>query len=233
VDRCNCRRVNGELVESSVWRVLRELLTAPEQFRSMADAALQAADAAETVSVGDARLLARRVRELEHAVGETVGQLLAAGMDPTLMQHATSAMRAQLDQARLKHSQVLAWEEANTNAKDQRQRVRKAASRAVELLDAADPKLRRRLVDLLDVNAVIEGFEQCSTCYGKGRIPDPRALPITGRRRPDGVERMKAPKCPTCQGHRWVPKISIAGVIPTMDDHVSGTDVPFQVAAAS
>ena len=86
-----------------------------------------------------------------NTLGKTVGQLIAFGMDPTVMQHATSAMRAGLTRrgCSIPSARV---EAANTNAKDQRQRVRQATSRAVQLLDVADPTLRRRLVDLLDVS---------------------------------------------------------------------------------
>ena len=81
------------------------------------------------------------------------------------------------------------------------------AAQAAAALDASDPATRRRLVDLLDVRVQVTGWHVCETCAGKGKLRDPRPQ---GERRHGNT----GLNCPTCHGHKWVPAVTVSGVIP-------------------
>ena len=90
-----------------MWANLRALVTDPERLRQMAEDALGRADQAEGSSTETARTLARKVAESEQAMARLVVEYASAGMDATVVQHATAAMRGQLDELRRRHARAL------------------------------------------------------------------------------------------------------------------------------
>ena len=152
-----------------------------------------------------------------------MGEYASAGMDATVVQHATAVIRGQLDELRRRHARALTWEAANRDMRDRTERVWQLAAQAARALDAPDPATRRRLVDLLDVRVQVTDWDVCSTCEGKGKLRDPRPQ---GERRHGNT----GLNCPTCHGHKWVPAVTVSGVIPvpSAQSHPE-IGVPFRV----
>src|SRR4051812_25524765 len=220
---CDCRRVNTEVVESMMWANLRALVTDPVRLRQMAEDALGRADQADGSSTENTRTLARKVAETEQAMARLVVEYASAGMDASVVQHATAAMREQLDELRRRHARAVEWQAANRAIRDRTERVWELAARAAATLDASDPETRRRLVDLLDVRVQVTGWSACDTCSGKGKLHDPRP---PGERRHGNT----GLNCPACHGHKWVPAVTVSGVLPVPSEpSQTAVPVPFRV----
>ena len=220
---CECKRINTDVVETMMWANLRDVVTDPERLRQMAEDALGRADQAEGSTTESARTLARKVAELEQAMARLVVEYASAGMDATVVQHATAAIRAELDELRQRHARVLSWEAANRDMRDRTERVWDLAAQAAAALDASDPATRRRVVDLLDVRVQVTGWDVCETCAGKGKVRDPRPQ---GERRHGNT----GLNCPACHGHRWTPAVTVSGVIPVPSvQSQPDVTVPFRV----
>ena len=204
---CDCRRINTEVVETMMWANLRALVTDPDRLRQMAEDALGRADQAEGSSSETARTLGRKVAEAEQAMARLVVEYASAGLDATVVQQATAAIRGQVDDLRRRHAHALTWEAANRDIRDRTERVWELAAQAAATLDASDPATRRRLVDLLDVRVQVTGWHVCEACAGKGKLPDPRPQ---GQRQHGNT----GLNCPACHGHKWVPAVTVGGVIP-------------------
>lgn len=223
---CDCRRVNTEVVESMMWADLRALVTDPERLRRMAEDALGRADQADGSSTENTRTLARKVTEAEQAMARLVVEYASAGMDASVVQHATAAMREQLDELRRRHARAVEWQAANRQIRDRTERVWELANQAAATMDASDPATRRRLVDLLDVRVQVTGWHVCESCAGKGKLRDPRP---PGERRHGNT----GLNCPSCHGHKWVPEVTVSGVLPVPSEPSQpDVPVPFRICRA-
>ncbi len=88
-----------------------------------------------------------------------------------------------------------------------------------------------RVLDLLEVRVRVTGWVQCSTCKGSGWVASGR---WTGRKTFYEAGKL----CPTCLRHKWVPQLSVAGVVPEATSlDLATTDLsvarwPFEVVGA-
>jgi hypothetical protein len=65
-------------------------------------------------------------------------------------------------------------------------------------LATADPEVRRRVIELLDINVTLAGWDQCTTCAGNGSI-------LGEGQRPGWRGTGTVTACPTCRRFRLSP----------------------------
>lgn len=207
IERCSCRTVRVESADAAVWAQVRQVLADPVRLLAMSDIELNRATAATDAGRYDLAAIDRRVARLERAAGEQLSRLLASGLDALVAQHATKALTEDLAAARAHRDRVATWQVANAERVDRSNRLWDLASRAKETLGEADMATRRRVLDLLEVRVKVTGWVQCSTCNGSGWVASGR---WTGHKTFNDAGKV----CPTCLRHKWIPQISIAGVVP-------------------
>jgi len=207
VERCSCRTVRVEAADDAVWSQVRQVLADPVRLLAMSGIELDRAAAATDTGREDLAAIDRRVARLERATGEQLSKLLASGLDAAVAQHATKALTEDLAIARAHRDRVATWQVANAERVDRSNRLWDLASRANETLGVADMATRRRVLDLLEVRVTVTGWLRCPTCDGAGwvatgRWTGPKTLSDAGK------------LCPTCLRHRWIPQLSVTGVVP-------------------
>jgi site-specific DNA recombinase len=223
---CDCRQINADMVEETVWEEVTSLLSDKARLLTMAGMHLARTSTAVTTSDEDLTAIDRRIHRLERAAGEKLSQLLANGLDPAIAGHAASGLTDQLAAARRHRQQVAVWQAANADRQDRTQRLLAMAGRAQEILPDADTATRARIVAVLDVKVRVERWEPCPDCGGRGYLsrPAPRVVGEAGPGRPRG----NADKiCQTCRRHRWLPRLVIEGMVPDANlETVEADDSP-------
>lgn len=225
-ERCECRRVNAEVIETAVWDTIFQVLTQPDRLKTLAglnDTAL-ASDSHDLVSLN------RRIKRVEHALADDIAELLISGADPQSVNHATVRLETKLRRLRQQRDQVLSWASARQDHANRSQRLSDLAHNALHALSTADDDLKRNVIDLLNLTIRVTDWKPCITCAGKGLLanPNPHRRKKIGR---------PALVCPTCKRHRWNPIIEIEGALPdtaniahpTRGDH---ENYPFQLKPA-
>jgi site-specific DNA recombinase len=203
--RCDCHRVDADTLEDGVWGEIVALLSDPARLMGLASVALEGRDDQRATEVDQIRVIDRQIRRVEDALTDRLADLLAKGIDSTAVQRATAKLDAELNRLRHQREQLATWQAANQHTVNRAKQLLGLAHGAATALEAADDGRRRRLIDLLEIRVNIEGWEQCSTCMGKGLVtapPSDRGLGHTGV------------VCPTCRRGRWLPRVVVAGDVP-------------------
>ncbi|HET6875405.1 MAG TPA: recombinase family protein [Acidimicrobiales bacterium] len=231
---CDCRPVRGQDIEDRVWAEVCDLLADPQ--RLMAMAGLHLARANDTTGAGSDDLAAidRRIKRLEKAAGDRLARMLADGLDSAIADQVAKQLSVELDQARRHREKVAAWQTEHAERQDRARRLIQLAERARHILPGADTATKARILDLLEVQVKVTGWQPCEACRGIGYISQPAGEHGRGNGRPRGNA---AKICPTCRRHRHLPTIEIEGIIPeadldTPDTRPDAPRWPFKVAQA-
>lgn len=206
-ERCGCRPVRQSIIDTAVWVQVTKVLSRPQTLMAGAREALDAADAAGAAGSEDLAALDRRIARLERAAGQQVAQLLASGMDPTVAQHAVAALTADLDGLRNHRGKLIAWASANADRTSRAERLLHLAAKAAEVLAEPTDDVRRRIIDALDVQVSVTGWEPCQPCEGSGWVQATFAGP-----RQKGQPRRVI--CPACLRTGRTTLWSITGEVP-------------------
>ena len=222
-DSCGCHRVDADGVEEAVWAEIVAVISEPERLMALAEAALGARAGEREVEEGQMGALDRRIRRLEEALAEDLVGLVARGVDHAAVRRATAKLDRELAELRRRRVQLAGWRSANQLTAQRAQKLQELVAEASVALERTDFAGRRRLVDLLDVQVRVNGWEPCHTCGGRGLLPAPEIQSSTERRRTPLV-------CPTCHRRRWLPRITISGLLPfAEEDAEPPEELPFEV----
>jgi site-specific DNA recombinase len=215
---CTCRTVRAEAVESAVWVEVTALLTDPGRLLAMAGVHLDRQSNAQSSNEDDLAAVDRKISRLERAAGERLSRLLADGVDPVVVAHASRTLTKELTVTRARRQRLLGWQATNLERQNRTAILLEIAEQAKLTLPDADRETKARVFALLDVNVRVLGWGKCPTCAGTGWIPKwptGQAPRIT-----DGVRsQFGGLVCPECHRHRWLPKLVIEGTVPETDLH--------------
>ncbi len=227
-DRCDCRRVSADAVETAVWDLVASELTDPDRLQRLAGLAAVRPNH-DKANNDDLQTLDRKIRRLEKAIGSEIAELLASGVNPDTVRIATQELESRLDALRTQRTQVLHWAAARAEEATQINRITRLASSARVAIMNPTPDLKARIIELLDIRVTIVEHTTCGTCAGKGLIPDaPQHAEY--RRHHTGTI------CPTCKRHRTIPSIEVRGLLPNTDhlpEHTDTDGTPFTLHAVA
>ncbi|MGE0728430.1 MAG: recombinase family protein [Acidimicrobiia bacterium] len=212
-ERCDCQRVSADAVETATWNLIATELTDPHRLEHLAG--LAATLPTEQPETEDVDALGRKIKRLEHALGNDIADLLADGADPATIRTATQQLDRRLATLRRQRSQALHWAAARADHASQIDRLHKLAESAHAAIAHATPDLQSRIIDLLDIRITIVGHRTCTTCEGRGLLPNTGDHPQQRRRKTGTI-------CPACNRYRSIPDIEIQGLLPTTD-HLPAT----------
>jgi hypothetical protein len=230
IERCACRRCDAGAIEAVVWSEVVSVLTNPDRLLALATAAIDARPSAEAAEGEDVDALDRRIARLERSLGSTVASLLRQGMDATVIALASAELEGELARLREHRSMMAVWQEAGRDRADRMQRLWELARHAEQLLGDPKPALKRRILDLLDVQVQVTGWERCEACTGRGFV----SAGVEARTRDRGATGVN---CPACLRHRFIPTIRISGVVPDQpslepaERDPAAAAYPFRIAA--
>lgn len=220
-ERCDCRRVSANAIETTTWDTIAAELTDPHRLQRLAGLAAEIPDT--NANSGDLQAMDRKIKRVESAIGSDIAHLLADGVDLAAVRSATAELEAQLATLRSQRAQLVHWAAARADQTKQIDRLQRLADSARSALATPTPELKANVVTLLDIRVTITGHVTCSTCNGRGFLP---ATVQPSRR----VRGNTGEVCPTCRRYRTLPTISISGLLPTTDqlpDHPDTDGVPF------
>lgn len=220
---CDCRRIDADIIEGAVWNEVVALLSEPERLMALAETALDIRAGERVVEADQLGALDRRIRRLEDALGNDLADYITRGIDGAVVQRAAAKVNSELADLRRQRGRLASWRAANQLSAERATQLLALAAEAGLALSQADGTIRRRLIDLLDVRVSIDDWVICGTCNGKGLLPAPEGPGPQGQRKTPLV-------CPTCRRSRWVPCLTIAGVLPLDSAEADVPDaLPFEL----
>lgn len=220
-DRCDCRRVSADAIETATWDTITAELTDPHRLQRLAGLAAEIPDA--DTNLGDLRAMDRKIKRVESAIGSDIANLLADGVDLAAIRTATAELETQLATLRSQRAQLVHWAATRADQTQQIDRLQRLANSARTALATPTPELKANVITLLDIRVTVTGHVTCSTCNGRGLIP----AAVKPNRRAKGNT---GEVCPTCRRYRTLPTINISGLLPTTDqlpDHPDTNGMPF------
>ncbi|WP_342023685.1 recombinase family protein [Arthrobacter citreus] len=154
--RCQCKQVNAQKLDSRVWAEVESLLSDPGRLTAMARQWLELDDEPDAAS-GEtvARSLTDQVRKLERALERAKDAFLMED-DPEDARLRVERFRGELQEAQRK---LLAVQSLRQDALAKAERLTdlaKLAERARGRLSSMDPDQRREVLDLLGVSVVMQ-----------------------------------------------------------------------------
>lgn len=227
-DRCDCRRVSADAVETAVWDLVAAELADPDRLQRLAGLAATQSERDED-DKDDLQTLDRKIQRLEKAIGSEIAELLASGVNSDTVRIATQELESRLDALQHQRSQVLRWTTARAEAATQIDRITRLAISAREAITNPTPDLKARIIEVLDIRVAIVNHTVCGTCDGKGLIPN---APEHAEYRRDHTGAI----CPTCKRHRTIPSIEVRGLLPNTDhlpQHSDSEGTPFTLHAVA
>jgi site-specific DNA recombinase len=230
-DRCSDQPVNADLVEEIVWAEITALLSDPDALTARAEQALGVGADDPEGRDSEIAKAEREIAALTQSRQEGVVQAMKAGLDAATMKAATDTIEAEIALVVARRDRLVALRDRADATADRAARLQAFAAHARERLATASPTERRELIDLLDVRVTIQGWEECPTCGGKGKVRPPCVEPGCTEphysrgfcrshywRERRGLEPQGRPPsggepCPTCRAMRRVPRLRIDGVV--------------------
>jgi len=207
--RCSATNLDARQTEDRVWAEVTALLTDRERIEQLANIAHEKSTLTGLAASESTVTLARKIARVERALGERIGELLAAGRSDVVIGHATAVLEADLSRLRAKRATADAWEKAARSSQDRATHIAQLVENAQRTLRNPTPEVRRSVVELLDLRVIVTGYDICGVCHGKGVILD-LAAPVRSAWNGNGAPAT----CPECQRLRMIPRLHIEGVIP-------------------
>jgi len=221
-DRCDCRSIRVQTLDDAVWSEVRTALTTPpppvaKQPRRRRGPVSgnrgngRSGGSGSRLDIGADTLVPRiadaaeDVSGLRHAIATEYQAARAAGFDATTARLMVQPRHAELASAQAALRRLQGIREALARAGDPTLADRETLQQARARIDELDLDGKQQLIDLLDVQAQVTGYQQCPTCAGTGYQPIP-----------PGHHRHWPPSCPAC--HRL-------GVLPDLTVHLGNTEL--------
>ena len=221
-DRCDCRRVNAEIVESAAWETIAAELTDPERLTRLAGLALTASSEPQA---DDIATIERRIRRIEKALGGQIAELLAGGRDPAVIAHATAQLEDELRTLRQHRARLVQWAAQRNDRATKLDRVQRLAQSAKAALVDPSDGLKAQVVTLLDTRIRVLDTTPCPTCQGKGLLRRGQQPHAAARHHTGDI-------CPTCHRSKVLPLLEISGLLPLVEDLAAaptGPAIPFKL----
>jgi len=196
--RCQCRRLMADDAEDLVWREVAALLAQPERLIAMAEDYMGLRSAEVGSEREQLEAIDAKVANLDRARTGQAAAALKAGLDPDLIRAAVAELDTELAALRQHRARLEAWRQESVAESDRVRRLWEMAETAHQRLAGMTPQERRAVLDLLDVRVTVLGWEDCTTCAGRGKV---RGGPSGGT------------PCPTCRMTRHVPQLRIEGTV--------------------
>lgn len=232
-ERCGCQALRRDTIDAAVWAQVVNLLSDPESLMAGAADAIQVASAGQDVGGDDLAALDRRIAKLERAAGEDLARMLRSGVDPVVAQHAEAILGGELAGLREHRRKVASWLRLNSERTNRAERLWQLANRAAEMLSDPTDQARRSVVEALDIQVVLHGWNDCAACGGSRFVP----IHYEGGR-PRGAPRRVA--CPTCHRTGRAPIWSMTGEVPNelpaspaVPAEAAGQGWPFRVISGA
>jgi hypothetical protein len=209
---CDCGRLHASTVEAAVWDRVHALLSDPSALVTLAGELEVSRGVHASGERAQLAKLDAQIARMEDQVADEYAALRNEGFDPGTARAAIRKLDAAVVALRGQRADVLRFRTKNLAATDLATRIRNLAGRARELLDDPDEALQRKVLDLLDVQVEVLGWDRCVTCAGNGLLSRPGP-----RRRHVGLEhdrRSDVIVCPDCLRTRHIPSLRITGQIP-------------------
>lgn len=207
--RCHCSTVAAALIEPAIWHEIVKLLSTPAALMAGARQALDLAGESENIGAEDLAGLDRKIERLEHAAGEQIAKLLAAGIDPAVAQNAIASLQSDLKVLRDRRATVAAWAAVNAERTSRAARLYELAAQATTLLADPNPDSQAQIIEALNVRVTITGYTKCPDCHGTGW--EKRAVDENGKR-PKGWTGIVP--CNTCKRSRRAIQWTMTGEVP-------------------
>jgi site-specific DNA recombinase len=219
-DRCACRSIRVQTLDDAVWSQVRTALTTapppvaknpPGRRRPDSGHVGGKGSRGSRLDIGADTLVPRiadaaeDVSRLQHTIATEYQAARAAGFDATTARLMVQPRQTELAAAQQALTRLQGIQEALARVADPTVADRETLDRARARIDELDLDGKQQLIDLLDVQAQVTGYQQCLTCAGTGYQPI----------RP-GHHRHWPPSCPAC--HRL-------GVLPDLTVHLGNTEL--------
>ena len=168
--RCDCRRIDADQLETAVWGEVSALLSDPQRLLSMARDYLGLRR--EQVGVEREQLagVATKITRLERTLSDTVVEYAKAGLPAAALTEATKTLQGELDALRRHQAQLEAWQRENVAESERMRRLWELGDLAATRLGTMTPPQRRHVLTLLDVQVTVLGWDSCPACNGKGKV---------------------------------------------------------------
>jgi hypothetical protein len=174
-ERCDCRRIDANQLESAVWSEVTALLSDPERLLSMARDYLGLRR--EQVGVEREQLAAVRAKitKLERSLSETVVEYAKAGLPAAALAEATKALQGELEALRAHLGRLEAWQRENVAESERMRRLWELGDLAATRLGAMTPQQRRHVLSLLEVRVTVLGWDPARRARATTRSKAARA----------------------------------------------------------
>lgn len=227
-DRCYCRRVSADAVESAVWELLAEALTDPGRLAKLAG--LVEMTNAQPTDIADIKVLDRKIEHLESALGTQIAALLARGADAEAVSAASRQLEANLASLKAQRSKLIRWNAARMDRALALERAQRFAAAATSALANADDTTKRNVLDLLEIAVTVTDSRPCPECAGRGLVPSGSPARTQPRGHTGDI-------CPTCRRHKYMPVIEVRGLLPEVGDfppkRTDDDTIPFTLRSVS
>ena len=195
-EKCGCRHLHAEQVEPLVWAEITRLLSDPSQLMKLAAEYLSARGDQMVGEKDDSVKIDRQIAKLERARTDRATAALKAGLAPDLLVAAIAEIDGDLAELRRRAKQLAALRKQSEAASDGVRQVVELAEKAHERLGVLTPAEQRVVLEALQVEVQVKGWEPCETCGGKGKLKGGSG----------------GTPCPTCLMTKWVPRFRLKGL---------------------
>jgi len=207
---CNCGRLRADIAEDDVWDQLTALLSNPDALRAIAGEVIDSRRTFASTERDALGELDRRIVEMERVFGEQAAALITEGISPTSVAATMRSADERLGVLRHQRDDMLRVRRKNLTSHGAVKRVHEVAADLGQALLGADFTTKRYLLEALDIQVRVVGWEPCDTCAGRGLLPaqrgpgEPRRLGNTGT------------VCPACLRAKRIANYTIEGSLPEM-----------------
>ena len=224
-DRCACRSIPVQTLDDALWSQVRTALTTPpppvtskphgsttpRQRQPRQPRQRRQRRRGSRLDIGADTLLPRiadaaeDVSRLQHTIATEYQAARAARFDATTARLMVGPQHTELAAAQQALTRLQGIQEALARVANPTVADRETLQQARARIDKLDLHGKQQIIDLLDVQAQVTGYQQCPTCAGTGYQPIP-----------PGHHRHWPLSCPAC--HRL-------GVLPELTIHIGNTEL--------
>lgn len=212
--KCACGRLHASTVEEAVWGHVQELISDPAALELLA--AEHESSRSDHAALERDRLAAldTLIASLQQEIADEYAALREEGFDPGAARAAVRKRNEQLLHVRDERDSLLRLRGKNLASMGLAARLRDLAEQARQALLDADNTMRRKVIDIIDLQVEVLRWEPCDTCDGKGLLanPGPRRRGVS----PEDDYRRSPILCPDCLRTRQIPVLRISGQVPQL-----------------
>lgn len=166
--RCDCRRLHGPMIEAAVWSRIVDTLADPAALRGLAGESDR-----QQSGLGDTERLAAIDRSIAVAADRISAEsaaMRAKQVPVEDMAAAVSAISKDIVRLRSERKEIADRRRKVVAAVTVGRRLRQEMERLGSCLVHADDVMRRRVISALSVRIVVQGWDVCEMCDGRGLL---------------------------------------------------------------